>query len=359
VSRVLRWIRRLFLFLFVVALAAGGGGWWIYRQVVAPYRGYDESEVFVDIASGSGPNRIAEQLVGAGVVRDAVTFRAGLLISGRARALKAGEYRFAEPMHALDVIDKIARGDVYKRLITFREGLTIAEMAQVFEERGFGTAADFQSAAASGQLIAELDPAARDLEGYLFPETYSLPRRTPATDVVAQMVTGFRNALTPETRAAADAAGLSVRQLVTLASLVEKETAAADERPLVAAVYRNRLKLGMGMQADPTVIYALTKAGRYKGNLSRENLQFDSPYNTYKYAGLPPGPIAAPGRASLEAAAKPADVDYLYFVSRNDGTHVFASTLAEHNRNVNTWQVEYFRKQRREQGAASQRPSKR
>jgi UPF0755 protein len=356
---MVRWIRRLSLFFFVVALAAGGGGWWIYRQVIEPYRGYAESEVFVDIPSGSGPNRIAEQLVGAGVVRDANTFRAALLISGRARALKAGEYRFTEPMHVLDVIDRIARGDVYKRLITFREGLTIAEMAQVFEERGFGTAVDFRKAAANAQLIGDLDPAASDLEGYLFPETYSLPRRTPAGDVVAQMVTGFRNALSPETRAAADAAGLNVRQLVTLASLVEKETGAADERPRVAAVYRNRMKLGMGMQADPTVIYALTKAGRYNGNLSRENLQFDSPYNTYKYAGLPPGPIAAPGRASLAAAAKPADVDYLYFVSKNDGTHVFASTLAEHNRNVQTWQVEYFRRQRREQGARNQRPAKR
>ena len=345
-NRMMRWIKRLFLLIIVGGLAAAGGGWWIYRQVIEPYRGYGESEVFVDIPSGAGPNRIAEQLVGAGVVRDPFTFRAALLISGRARALKAGEYRFSESMHALDVIDKIARGDVYKRLITFREGLTITEMAQVFEDRGLGAAADFEKAASNAQLIVDLDPAARDLEGYLFPETYSLPSRTPASDVVAQMVTGFRDALSPDIRANAEKAGLSVRQLVTLASLVEKETGAAPERPLVAAVYSNRLKIHMGMQADPTVIYALTKAGRYKGNLSRENLQFDSPYNTYKYSGLPPGPIAAPGRASLAAAAQPADVDYLYFVSKNDGTHVFASTLAEHNRNVNTWQVEYFRKQR-------------
>ena len=133
---------------------------------------------------------------------------------------------------------------------------------------------------------------------------------------------------------------------MTLASLVEKETASGDERPLVAAVYRNRMRIRMGMQADPTVIYALQKAGQYDGNLSREDLQFDSPYNTYRYAGLPPGPIASAGRASLEAAVKPAAVDYLYFVSRNDGTHVFAATLTEHNRNVRTWQVEYFRKLR-------------
>jgi len=147
-------------------------------------------------------------------------------------------------------------------------------------------------------------------------------------------------------RAQAAARGLSVRQLVTLASLVEKETAKAEERPIVAAVYANRLKIGMGLQCDPTVIYALERAGRYTGNLTRADLQFDSPYNTYRYAGLPPGPIAAPGAASLQAAAQPADVPYVYFVSRNDGSHVFATTLDEHNRNVHEWQVLYFRRMR-------------
>ena len=346
-ERYMKWIKRLFLFAVLVAVIAGAGGYWLYRQVIEPYRGYDSAEVFVDIPSGSGPARIGDKLVDAGVVRDRTIFRVALFISGRARALKAGEYRFTAPMHALDVIDKIARGDVYKRLLTFREGLTIAEMAQVFEEKGFGKATEFQKAAANVTLIADLDPSARDLEGYLFPETYSLPRDTPASVVVEQMVAGFKNALTPEMRTAAETDGLSVRQLVTLASLVEKETGAGDERPLVAAVYRNRLRIRMPMQADPTVIYALQKAGQYNGNLTREHLrELDSPYNTYKYAGLPPGPIAAPGRASLQAAAKPADVDYLYFVSKNDGTHVFASTLDEHNRNVYTWQVEYFRKRR-------------
>jgi UPF0755 protein len=346
----MRWIKRLFVLAIVLALVGGGAGWWIYSTVVEPYRGYQGEEVFVEIPSGSGPARIGERLAAAGIVRDTTTFRAGLLISGRARSLKAGEYRFTEPMHALDVIDKIARGDVYKRLLTFREGLTIVEMAQVFEERGFGSAAEFRTAAQNTKLIADLDPAAPDLEGYLFPETYSLPRDTPVADVVAQMVAGFRNAFSPEMRKAAADDGFSVRQLVTLASLVEKETGAPHERPMVAAVYRNRLKIRMGMQADPTVIYALQKAGKYTGNLTREHLrELDSPYNTYKYPGLPPGPIAAPGLASLQAAVAPADVDYLYFVSKNDGSHVFASTLDEHNRNVFTWQVDYFRKQRAKQ----------
>jgi UPF0755 protein len=353
---MMRWIKRLFLLFIVLAVGAAAAGWWGYQRLIEPYRGYDAAEVFVDIPSGTGPAGIGARLVGAGVVRDAWTFRAAVIVSGRARDLKAGEYRFEAPLHALDVVDKLARGDVYRRLITFREGLTIAEMARVFEERGFGTAEDFRKAATNASLVGDLDPGAGDLEGYLFPETYALPRDTPARDVVAQMVAGLKNALTPDVRESAKKAGLTVRQLVTLASLVEKETGTPAERPLVAAVYANRLKIGMGMQADPTVIYALQKAGKYNGNLRREDLQFDSPYNTYKHAGLPPGPIASPGLASLQAAAKPADVDYLYFVSKNDGSHVFASTLAEHNRNVQTWQVEYFRKQRREQGSGSRQP---
>ena len=354
----MKWIKRLFVVFVVGALVGAAGAWWGYRQIVEPYRGYDAAEVFVDIPSGTGPVGIGERLVNAGIVRDAKTFRAALIVSGRARDLKAGEYRFNAPMHALDVIDKLARGDVYKRLLTFREGLTAAEMARVFEERGFGKAEDFRQAAQNASLVADLDPEASDLEGYLFPETYALPRGTPARDVVAQMVTGFKEALSPDLREAAKTAGLSVRELVTLASLVEKETGTPAERPLVAAVYANRKRIGMAMQADPTVIYALQKAGKYNGNLTREHLrELDSPYNTYKYPGLPPGPIASPGRASLEAAAKPADVDYLYFVSKNDGSHVFASTLAEHNRNVQTWQVEYFRNLRRERGAGSREPA--
>ena len=260
-------------------------------------------------------------------------------------------------MHALDVIDKIARGDVYKRRLTFREGLTIDEMAQVFEEKGFGAADDFRKAAMNTRLIADLDAAAPDLEGYLFPETYSLPRNTPASEVVAQMVAGFKNAVTPEMRTGAEADGLTVRQLVTLAALVEKETAAGDERPLVSAVYRNRLRIHMPMQADPTVIYALQKAGKYNGNLTREHLrELDSPYNTYQPACR--GPIAAPGRASLR---QPRSLPtWTICTCEQERRHArFASTLDEHNRNVFTWQVEYFRKQRRESGTASREPAKR
>jgi UPF0755 protein len=201
-------------------------------------------------------------------------------------------------------------------------------------------------AASRPDRIRALDPEARDLEGYLFPNTYSLPRHATAETLADRMVAEFEKALPASLTARAAERGLSVHQLVTLASIVEKETGTPEERPLVAAVYSNRLRVGMGLQCDPTVIYALERAGRYDGNLRRTDLTFDSPYNTYRYAGLPPGPIAAPGRASLEAAAAPADVPYLYFVSRNDGSHAFATTLDEHNRNVRRYQVEYFRERR-------------
>jgi UPF0755 protein len=227
--------------------------------------------------------------------------------------------------------------------VTFPEGLTALEMSKIFESHRLGPASAFVDAARQPAAIHDVDPAARDLEGYLFPETYAIPRKIDASKLVTQMVSAFERALTPQMREAAAARQLTVRQLVTLASIVEKETAKAEERPLVAAVYVNRLRLGMPLQCDPTVIYALTRAGRYDGNLHKVDLSYDSPYNTYRYPGLPPGPIASPGRAALEAAAQPADVDYLYFVSRNDGSHEFARTLAEHNRNVLKYQVQYFR----------------
>jgi UPF0755 protein len=160
------------------------------------------------------------------------------------------------------------------------------------------------------------------------------------------MVEHAGRVLTPELRQAAADRGWTVRQLVTLASIVEKETARPEERPIVAAVYMNRLRIGMALQCDPTVIYALPRQGGFNGNLRRDDLLMDSPYNTYRHPGLPPGPIAAPGKASIDAAAHPADVDYLYFVSRNDGSHVFSRSLEEHNRNVQKFQVQYFREHR-------------
>jgi UPF0755 protein len=332
-----------------LALAGMAAGVWLW-QAREPFQGYAGSEQFVDLLPGDGTPAIARKLVAAGVVRDRLTFRLALWRSGAARRLKAGEYRFDHPMSAADVVAMLARGDVYLRPVTFPEGLTIREMARIFESRGLGTADSFVEAARKGaSLVSDIDPSARDLEGYLFPETYALSRHAGAHELVRMMAARFRQVFTLELRESAAARGLTPREAVTLASLVEKETAQPAERPIVAGVYLHRLRLKMALQCDPTVIYALEARGQYRGNLTHQNLQVDSPYNTYRYPGLPPGPIAAPSRSSLDAVAHAEQVDYLYFVSRNDGTHVFAATLEEHNRNVRKYQIDFFR-QRRSQG---------
>jgi UPF0755 protein len=339
-------MKQVALLIVVLVLGAAAAAAVVYMRVRTPYRGYGGAEQFVDIPPGAGSRTIGDRLVQAGVVRDQTTYRATLWLTRQGRHLEAGEYRFDRAMTPIEVVDKIARGDVYVINVTFPEGLTAGEMAKLFESHGFGSASAFLQAAKDATPIGDVDPAAHDLEGYLFPETYPLARHTDAPTLVRQMLTQFQRAFTADLREAAAARRLSVREAVTLASIVEKETARAEERPLVAAVYENRLRIGMALQCDPTVIYALQRAGRYDGNLRKEDLQFDSPYNTYRYAGLPPGPIASPGRASLDAAVHPADVDFLYFVSRNDGSHEFARTLEEHNRNVQKYQVQYFRDQR-------------
>jgi peptidoglycan lytic transglycosylase G len=345
-------VKKLFIALSILVLIVGGGaaafGFYVWNRMQAPYKGFSEPEKFVDIPPGTGTAEIRRRLVEAGVVSDQWAFRAALVWTGRSRALQAGEYRFDRPMSVVDVIDKVARGDVYTHAITFPEGLTIREMAAIYQSQGFGKADEFIKAAGNGSLVGDLDPAAKDLEGYLFPETYTLPRSASASKLISLMVERFRSTYSELEQKKSGQLDLSLRQIVTLASLVEKETGKAEERPLVAAVYRNRLDRKMPMQADPTVVYALVQAGTYDGNIRKRDLEIDSPYNTYKYPGLPPGPIASPGRASLAAALAPADVGYLYFVSRNDGSHAFAETLAQHNANVYEHQVLYFRKQRLE-----------
>lgn len=347
------------IFIFVIVFLVGIPvlvGTLTWKWETDRYKGYEGVEQFVEIPQGASAAEIRRRLVDAGVVRDGYLFRVALWWTGEAQSLKAGEYRFDRAITPIDVVHKLARGDVYTRRITFPEGLTIAEMAKVYESHGLGTAKDFIAAARDVKLIEDIDPHATDLEGYLFPETYALPRRAPASRMIAAMVDRFRSTIAQDVAQRAEAQGFSIRQVVTLASLIEKETARAEERPLVSAVYRNRLKVGMAMQADPTVVYALEKAGHYDGNIHKEDLTFDSPYNTYKYPGLPPGPIAAPGKASLEAAVAPADVAFIYFVSRNDGSHVFAQTLAQHNANVHEYQVMYFRRQRAAAASGTARP---
>jgi UPF0755 protein len=334
--------KRVLVVAAVGGLALSAGAWWTSVQLDEPHSGFDE-EVFVDVRPGTGIATIGRQLMANGVVADDWSFRLAARLAGADRRLQAGEYRFSDPASPRAVVERLVAGDIYTRPVTFREGLTLNEIGEVFEREGLGSRDAFLEAAGNTALAARWDPDAPSLEGYLFPDTYALPRRISAEATVRAMITGFWRAFDDDLTRAAVGRGLTVREVVTLASLIEKETAAAEERALVSAVYHNRLRIGMLLQCDPTVIYALILDGRWNGNLRRVDLQFDSPYNTYRYPGLPPGPIAAPGRAALVAALNPADVPYLYFVSRNDGTHAFASSLAEHNRNVQQWQVRYFR----------------
>jgi UPF0755 protein len=332
-------VKRLAIATFIVLVCGLVGAFWMGYRVATPYAGFSQNDVIIDLPPGTSEREIARRLAEGGVVPDALTFRIAAWLSHADRRLQAGEYRFTSAASPREVVSRLVRGDVDTRMVTFPEGLTIREMAPIFERSGLGSASDFARAASAGALAFRFDSRATTLEGYLFPATYALPPRAGAEGAVSAMLAQFEKVFDPALQAAATEQHLTPRQVVTLASLVEKETARPEERPLVAAVYRNRLKAGIALQCDPTVIYALMLANRWNGNITKEDLQINSPYNTYRYPGLPPGPIASPGRASLEAALHPSPVDYLYFVSRNDGTHVFASTLDEHNRNVAKWQL--------------------
>ena len=277
---------------------------------------------------GWSTRHIAEALKAEGVIRSKYAFLLYHYVA-KPRTLKAGEYKFDDAETALLVHARLIKGDVYVHTVVVPEGFNMFDIANAMEEAGLGSKKEFLEAAqAQVTLIRELDPEAKTLEGYLFPDTYGFSRAQTMTDIVAVMVHRFKQE--------AKQIGLNsdVHRVVTLASIVEKETAAPEERPLVAGVYLNRLQKGMALDADPSVIYASLLAGRYQGTIHQSDLQYDSAYNTYKNAGLPPGPIANPGKASLEAAMNPTKTDYLYFVSDANGHHRFARTLDEHSHNV-------------------------
>jgi len=327
-------VRRLFVFLLVVALA--GSAFW-FHETRWPVRAAQDPPQSLMVNQGDGVRDIGRQLRDLGLVRHPEIFRALVVWRGDTGKLRAGEYELSGSMSLDDIVTKIVKGDVVRRTITFPEGSDLEAIARLAAARGIALE-DFLKAARNPAPIRDLDPAAPDLEGYLFPDTYELTRRPDlAADLVARMVKRFRDVVTPELPLI-QASGMSLREVVTLASVVELETARPEERPRIAAVFRNRLVKGMPLQTDPTVIYALKKAGGYDGNIRRADLDVDSPYNTYRFPGLPPGPIASPGREAIRAVLQPADVRDLYFVSRNDGSHQFSENLADHNRAVTQYQ---------------------
>lgn len=325
-------MRKLIL---VLLLAAAAYVAW-FHETRWPVRSAADPPQPLVVAQGAGVLDIGRQLEQLGLVRHPEVFRLYVLSRGATGRLRAGEYALEGQMSLEQIVDKIVRGDVVRHTVTFPEGTNLEDMARLAAAKGIPVEA-FLAAARNPEPIKDLDPEAKDLEGYLFPDTYDLPRGPePAAQLVGRMVKRFRTVIGPElTRLPT---GRNLREVVTLASIVETETARPEERPRVAAVFLNRLQRRMPLQTDPTVIYALRKVGTWDGNIRKGDLDVDSPYNTYRFPGLPPGPIASPGRASLQAALHPAESRELYFVSRNDGSHQFSETLAEHERWVNLYQ---------------------
>jgi UPF0755 protein len=299
----------------------------------------------VEVRRGQNTATILEKLQKAGVLRDQWVPLVYMKVFRRNDSLKAGVYQFEKALPPVDVIDKLVRGEVILKNITVREGLDRFAVARLFAAEGLGTEEEWNRVTGEADLIRDLAPDAESLEGYLFPDTYKFDPGTTAGTIAKAMVANFRKNWGNEL--ATITTGLTPHQTVTLASIVETEARLPQERPIVASVYLNRVRQRMLLGADPTVIYAMKLAGRWNGNIRKADLQMESPYNTYRTPGLPPGPIANPGLASLRAAAAPATTPYLYFVARNDGSHVFATNNAEHNRNVERYQRQYFRDKRK------------
>jgi UPF0755 protein len=323
-------MRRLLLFVLVAALLAGG---YFYAPLFLPYGAFPKGGVFVDVPHGVSNRTISRLLANKGVVRSRIAFEA-LSRWRKGRTLQAGEYFFDHPVTAFEVFDTLASGNVYVKEFVVPEGFTMFDIANLAAQEGFVSREGFLAAARDPSLIRDLAPYAPTLEGFLFPATYHFPRHIDGKDMVATMVRRFRQVWStlPTENAAAD--HQTVRDVVTMASLVERETPRADERGHVAGVFENRLRIGLPLQCDPTVVYALKLANQYDGKLDGNDLRFPSPYNTYRNRGLPPGPIANPGEAALRAALDPPPTKDLYFVANTEGGHFFSATLEEHNENV-------------------------
>ena len=326
--------------LWLILIGTLGAGSWFAWAVLTPVE--PSGQTFVMLRPGYSSRRIATELKGAGIIRSKEAFILWHYFRRR-RSLKAGEYLFDKPSNIIDIQKRLRRGDVYFHTVVVPEGYTMFDIARAVADAGLGSAEDFLKVAQSDTaLIADLDPRARSLEGYLFPETYEFSRLMTMHEMAAAMVKQFRQVASQSGMLPSPVFGmqegvapsLPLHELVTMASIVEKETSVPAERPEVASVYYNRLNKRIALDADPSIIYAELLAGTYQGALHHADMSFSSPYNTYRNAGLPPGPICNPGRRSLEATMHPAETDYYYFVADAQGHHRFARTMEEHNKNV-------------------------
>lgn len=298
----------------------------------------DPNTVVFEVEKGQTAEEIAVNLKKNGIIKKTWPILVGYRIFFSSHSLKAGEYAITVPDSPKNILHVLTEGSVYLHSITIPEGLIIQEIAELLETENFAAKQDFLNDVTDVSLISSLDAEAISLEGYLFPETYRFAKGTTAKEIVAAMVYQFKQVFTQEWMERADELGMSIRDVVIVASLIEKETSLSEEKKLVSAVFHNRLRIGMKLDCDPTIIYALKLEGRFKDRLRTNDLKFDSPFNTYLYPGLPPGPIANPGKGSLEAALYPASEKFLYFVSKNDGSHHFSRTFREHQNAVNRYQ---------------------
>lgn len=333
-------LRRLIIVLSLIVLV--GSGVVVSSVYIAATRWRSVAVQEIEIKPGMSVRRIARQLTLTGVIRTPKLFEIYARVKGVSGGLRAGTYEFPAGMTMPAVLDKIAKGDVKTYLFTVVEGWTVKDIAQRLENQPFlegrNVPGDFLGIVRDGDYIKSLGlEGVSSLEGYLFPDTYLLGRPTSADELIRRMVGRFKGVWGAVSGSAPDGMGTDQHKIVTLASMVEKETGLASERPLIAAVFLNRLKKGIPLQSDPTVIYGLPN---FDGNIRKRDLSDPHPYNTYVRAGLPPGPICNPGKASLEAVLHPTKVDYLYFVSRNDGSHFFSERLADHMMAVRKYQVE-------------------
>ena len=326
-------LRGIAIGLVLLVAASGATAWWAWQELHRKHA-LPSGGAVVTVASGERLRPVAERLQSAGVVRVGLLLSLWARINQLDRQVRSGEYRLEGALSPLDVLDILRSPSAALHRVTVPEGSTVEQVAAIFAAQGFGGADAFLEAAQSPDLLLDLDLPASGVEGYLFPDTYALSWvETPAA-IVRRMVARFRDA-TADLETARQRSDIAPQAWVTLASIVEKETGAATERPLVAAVFLNRLRLRWPLQSDPTVIYGLDG---FDGNLTKQDLRRPTRYNTYTNQGLPPGPICNPGRAALIAVLNPATADYLYFVARGDGTHQFSRTLDEHNRAVARFQ---------------------
>ena len=337
----MRWL----LVLFLIAVLAFAG--WEVRDLLRPYKGYSGS-VIVSLDPGTRAPEAARLLVSRGVLAHRLPFlTVHVLARLRRQRLKAGEYLFDRPLRPLDVYRKLARGDIYLHTVVIPEGSDRFDMARTLHQRMGIDPAVFLRIVANPAPIRDLDPKAPSLEGYLFPDSYRFPRDVTAERVIDTMLARFRHVMASRFHGDFTQSPLALHDAITLASLVEKETPQASERPLIAGVFVRRLQRGWDLECDPTVAYAARLGSVFPGNedppsgpITESELQLDSPYNTYRNPGLPPGPICSPGEASIRAALMPAGGDTLYFVSNGHGAHVFATSLAQHQRNVAAYRRE-------------------